>query len=157
MNINIVKAQKSDFDGVNAIVKEGHDEHANALPHVFKQVEEVMPYSYFCELLDDPTSDILIAKINEEIVGFAVMEVMESPSFESMIPRKFAYMNDFGVKGAYQRNGFGIQLFQACIEWAKNKNVQHLELNVWEFNEKAISFYDKFGMKSVSRKMSMPI
>lgn len=98
VNIHIVKAQKSDFHTVNSIVREGHDEHAIALPHVFKQVEEVMPYNYFCELLDDSASDILLAKINEEVVGFAVMEIAESPTFESMTPRKFAYMNDFGVK-----------------------------------------------------------
>ncbi|MEK4628632.1 MAG: GNAT family N-acetyltransferase [Solibacillus sp.] len=157
MNIHIVKAQKSDFHTVNSIVREGHDEHAIALPHVFKQVEEVMPYNYFCELLDDSASDILLAKINEEVVGFAVMEIAESPTFESMTPRKFAYMNDFGVKEAYHRHGIGKQLFQACVDWANTNDVHHLELNVWEFNEKAILFYEKFGLKTVSRKMSIPL
>ncbi|SOC42555.1 GNAT family N-acetyltransferase [Ureibacillus acetophenoni] len=153
----ITIAQKHDFTAVNLIVKEGQDEHAEALPNIFRKVKQVMPESYFNELLEDPNSDILIAKINDEIVGFAVMELVESPPFKSMTPRVYAYMHDFGVKSGFQRRGIGRLLFEACIEWSKNMGASSLELNVWEFNEKAISFYESFQMKTVSRKMSLDI
>lgn len=153
----ITIAQKHDFNAVNLIVKEGQDEHAEALPNIFSKVEQVMPESYFNELIEDPNSDILIAKINDEIVGFAVMERMESPPFKSMTQRVYAYMNDFGVKSGFQRRGIGRLLFEACIEWSKNMGASSLELNVWEFNEKAISFYESFQMKTVSRKMTLDI
>ncbi|MFD1173920.1 GNAT family N-acetyltransferase [Oceanobacillus picturae] len=155
MNISIDKARIGDHYAVNLIVKEGQDEHSEALPHIFNKVDQVMPESYFRELLEDPKSDILIAKISEEIVGFAVMELNESPPFDSMIPRKFAYMNDFGLKSSYQRKGIGKILFEACLEWSKNKDATSLDLNVWEFNKKAISFYESFGMETISRKMTL--
>lgn len=150
-----MSADISDFNAVNSIVKEGQDEHSEALPHVFKKVHEVMPEAYFLELLEDLNCEILVAKIDKEVVGFAVMELSESPSFESMIPRNYAYMNDFGVKSSYHREGIGTVLFKACMEWSKNKGVTSLELNVWQFNQKAISFYERLGMNTVSRKMSL--
>lgn len=57
----------------------------------------------------------------------------------------------------FQRQGVGKKLFEACMEWSKNKGASSLELNVWEFNEKAISFYESFQMKTVSRKMSLEL
>jgi ribosomal protein S18 acetylase RimI-like enzyme len=155
MNISIETASLGDHYAVHLRVKEGQDEHSEALPHIFKKVDQVMPGSYFRELLEDPKSEILIAKINEEVVGFAVMELNESPPFESMTPRKFAYMNDFGIKRSYRRKGIGNLLFEACLEWSKNKDATSLDLNVWEFNRKAISFYESFGMETISRKMTL--
>ncbi|MGD6876435.1 GNAT family N-acetyltransferase [Bacillus infantis] len=155
MNISIDTAKIDDHNAINLIVKEGQDEHSEALPYIFNKVDQVMPESYYRELLEDPKSEILIAKISEEIVGFAVMELNESPPFDSMVTRKFAYMNDFGIKRSCQRKGIGKILFEACVEWSKNKDAASLDLNVWEFNKKAISFYENFGMETISRKMTL--
>lgn len=155
--IQITAATIEDYEEVNAIVKEGQDEHAEALPHIFKKVEQAIPQSYFCELLEDPACEILIAKNNNEVIGFAVMELNESPPFDTMTPRAFAYMNDFGVKNCHQGVGIGTELFKVCMEWSKNKGAASLELNVWEFNKRAIAFYEKFEMNSISRKMSLEL
>jgi diamine N-acetyltransferase len=157
MDLNIVFANLEDFNDVNMIVKEGQDEHAEALPHIFKKIDVVMPRSYFQELLEDPNSEILVAKLNGVIVGFAVMEINESQSFESLTPRKYAYINDFGVTRNCQKRGIGKALFEKCVEWSKTKNASSLDLNVWDFNKNAISFYENFGMKSISRKMTLDL
>lgn len=158
MNISVEIAKIEDFYAVNSIVKEGHEEHANAYPHIFKKVDEVMSAHYFSELLSNPDCEIFVARLNNyEVVGFAVMELQHPPLFESLIPRKYAYMNDFGVKETFQRNGIGNLLFQACVEWSREKGAKNLDLTVWEFNEKAISFYEKNEMRTISRKMSMKL
>jgi diamine N-acetyltransferase len=156
MNLIIDTANLSDIYAVNSIVKEGQDEHAEALPHIFKKIDQVMPESYFQDLLEDPNYEILVARENGEVVAFAVMEIKDAPPFESMTPRKYAYMNDFGVKNSNQRKGIGGVLFDECVKWSKNKGASSLDLNVWDFNEKAISFYESHGMKSVSKKMTLP-
>ena len=38
--------------------------------------------------------------------------------------------------------------------WAIEKGATSIELNVYEFNETAISFYEKLGYRTLSRKMS---
>ncbi|VDG98000.1 ribosomal-protein-alanine acetyltransferase [Lysinibacillus sphaericus] len=155
MEINLELANIDDLSNINLIVKEGHDEHSEALPDIFTKVDQVMPESYFRELLQDPNADILVAKIDKEVVGYAVMELSKSPPFQFMSPRTFAYMNDFGVKNSFQRLGIGSMLFEACVEWSKNKEASSLELNVWEFNKKAMDFYKSHAMENLSRKMSL--
>jgi ribosomal protein S18 acetylase RimI-like enzyme len=39
-------------------------------------------------------------------------------------------------------------------DWALTKGASSIELNVYEFNETAISFYEKLGYQTLSRKMS---
>lgn len=154
MDIFIDVATIADFDFINSIVKEGHDEHFHALPHIFRKVEQVMPYEYFHSLLTDPSSEILVARYADEVVSFAVLEIIEAPPFNSLIPRKFSYINDFGVSSKYNRMGFGKKTFHACCDWAKSQGATALELNVWEFNRGAISFYESLGMETVNRKMT---
>ena len=157
MEILIESATLDDFNEINLLVKEGHDEHSLALPNIFRQVDQVMPDEYFHSLLTNPSSEILIARLANEVVGFAVVEVKEAPLFDSLTPRKFAYINDFGVASKHNRKGIGKRIFQACLDWAKSHEATTLELNVWEFNHGAISFYESLGMETVSRKMSVSI
>lgn len=157
MTIEVFIATERDYFAVNEIVKEGHEEHVTEEPTIFKSLESVMPESYYKELIDNEESDILIAKEDKIVVGFAVISVEASPPFESLVQRKYAYIHDFGVKANLQRKGIGKILFNACITWAKEKKVDSVELNVWEFNMKAIEFYKQFNMKSVSRKMKLDI
>ncbi|KOS64388.1 GNAT family N-acetyltransferase [Lysinibacillus agricola] len=157
MTIEVFIAIEGDYFAVNEIVKEGHEEHVMEEPTIFKSVESVMPESYYKELIDNEESDILIAKEDEVVVGFAIISVEASPPFESLVQRKYAYIHDFGVKEDLQRKGIGKLLFKACITWAKIRDVDSIELNVWEFNKKAIDFYKHFDMKSVSRKMKLTL
>lgn len=142
---------------VNALVKEGHDEHAHHLPGIFKQVESVMPESYYQELLEDDNCAIIIAKNEDVVLCFAIISMESAPPFDSMMPRQYGYIQDFGVKKETQKQGVGKLLFDACLDWAKVKGATTLELNVWAFNSNAINFYQHLGMESISRKMHVEI
>ncbi|WP_251552100.1 GNAT family N-acetyltransferase [Neobacillus muris] len=157
MEVIIESANINDFHAINLIVKEGQDEHSDALPQIFQKVDQVMPETYFRELLDDAECEILLAKVNEQVAGFAIIELNESLPFDSLTPRRFAYINDFGVKSSSQRNGIGKALYKACVNWAKRKDAASIELNVWEFNNKALAFYESLGMKTISRTMTLPL
>lgn len=81
LNVSVKVATLQHFEEVNVLVKEGHDEHVEVLPHIFKNVKEVMPLSYFQQLIDDSDSDILIAECSNEVVGFAVISLEHAPAF----------------------------------------------------------------------------
>ncbi|WP_155592261.1 GNAT family N-acetyltransferase [Lysinibacillus cavernae] len=153
--ISICAATNEDYLAVNDLVREGHEEHVSEEPTVFKSVETVMPESYFNELLEDNNSHIFVAKSSELVVGFAVMSIETSPPFQSLVQRKYAYIHDFGVKKEIQKQGIGKLLFEHCKEWAIASGAASIQLNVWEFNTKAIEFYEHIGMGSISRKMKI--
>lgn len=157
MECHIREARAEDYGQVNAIVKEGQDEHAKALPHIFRAVETVMPYDYFASLLASESEHLLVAELDEQVVGFLVIEAKNAPPFESLVSRRFAYIHDFGVRESCQRKGIGNALFAASQDWAKAHGASSLELNVWSFNERAIRFYETLGMEQVSVKMQLAL
>ena len=157
MSITIAKAKREQFAAINKVMEEGQRLHANHLPHIFKDVSPVMPKVFFEEILKDLDKDILVAMDGEAIVGFALLRVNQAPPFESVQSRTYTYIDDFGVLESFQGNGVGRKLLEACKEWAKEKNSEHLELTVWDFNERARSFYEALGLTTVTRRMSLPL
>lgn len=155
--VTICSATLEDYQTINTLVKEGHDEHVTEVPTVFKSVASVMPNSYYKELLESSTSTIFVAKNQEALIGFAVISIESAPPFDSLVQRQYAYIHDFGVKKDVQKQGVGKLLFTACVTWAQTMNVTSIELNVWDFNTNAIDFYKHLGMESVSRKMAIQI
>ncbi|MER1959008.1 MAG: GNAT family N-acetyltransferase [Solibacillus sp.] len=150
----IIEATEKDYLEVNRLVRQGHEDHVAGDASVFKQVDCVMPKEYYMELLEQENSKVFIVKA-ERIIGFAVITIEYASKFASLIQRKFAYIHDFGVDRSVKRQGIGSLLFEACVNWAKEQNVESVELNVWEFNEEAIAFYEKYNMKTISRKMRL--
>ena len=157
MDVKIIEACTADYIEVNRIVTEGHEEHVIGDHSIFRSVETVMPEDYYNELLMSEDSKIFIAKIEGEAVGFAIISMEESPPFPSMISRKYAYIHDFGVDQRTKRQSIGSKLFERCFQWAEERNAASVELNVWEFNKDALAFYEKLGMKTISRRMRIDI
>lgn len=51
------------------------------------------------------------------------------------------------VRKKYQGHHIGSALMEEALKFAKNKQVNHLFLGVWQENKEAISFYKKWGFE----------
>lgn len=49
------------------------------------------------------------------------------------------------VVKAWRGRGVGSALMQACVDWAKERGVHKLALQVWPHNDAALRLYEKFG------------
>lgn len=96
------------------------------------------PDSQFFFSLDgnDPSGYL---KLN---AGAAQTEFKDSPGLE--IERIY-------VLKKYQGRGIGAQLLEHAVRVAQEGGVLNIWLGVWEFNVNAISFYEKYGFKPVSK------
>ncbi|MGY3717669.1 GNAT family N-acetyltransferase [Sutcliffiella cohnii] len=157
ISITVKKAQPQDYSSISLIANEVHEKHVNALPHIFYTVKNALPKIYFEELIENPMCEILVAKEGEDVVGFAIIEIMESPPIPTYTYRKISFINNIAIKKEYSRKGIGYTLFKECTNWSKIHGASAIELNVWEFNQDAIAFYRKLGMEYASRKMYIPL
>ena len=57
----------------------------------------------------------------------------------------------------FRRMGVATKLISFCKQEAKNRDFDRLELDVWEFNEGAIKFYDSVGFKTYREYKEMNI
>ncbi|GFZ90191.1 hypothetical protein GCM10008018_40500 [Paenibacillus marchantiophytorum] len=155
MDISIRTAQLDDYEAVNTIIYAGQEEHADALPDRFARLDRVVAMGWYRSFADQHNKAILVAESQGRVVGVAMLEMKKSPSYEALVPRTYAYLNELAVSPDAQRQGIGTALYKSSVSWAQDRGASTLELNVWEFNERAIAFYQSLGMLTLNRTMSM--
>jgi GNAT superfamily N-acetyltransferase len=57
------------------------------------------------------------------------------------------------VEEQYRQQGLGTAFMQWVHDWAKEHNINDIELQVYEFNAPAKGFYEKLGYQTISRRM----
>ena len=74
-----------------------------------------------------------------------------------MYKQKICFIEDICVDKNYQKQGIGKELFKSIKDFAKDNECNEIELNVWEFNKNAISFYEHLGFKTSRRIMGLEV
>ena len=69
----------------------------------------------------------------------------------------FLEVEEFGVKDTFRRQGIATKLMEFIKEYAREKGFTKLELNMWEFNQGALDFYEAVGFKTYRRYMEMKL
>ena len=70
----------------------------------------------------------------------------------------FEYLIDeFGVDAAYRRHGVASAMVAFIRDYAKEAGFRRLELNMWEFNQGALAFYEAAGFQTFRRYMEMKL
>ena len=125
-NVEISKMTLTDFNSIKDILISDFDDFWNA--------------NTFFNELENENSYYLVAKINNEIVGFAGMKIiLDEADVMNVVTKKD------------KRNlGIGFCILEKLIYIAKEKDIKKLTLEVNEKNLAAIHLYEKFGFKQVA-------
>jgi len=155
MKIRIREVTAADYENLFDLFDEIDSLHRDNLPRRFKKANgPAREKGYFLGLIENEKHGLFIAEIGEELVGFVHVIIADAPSFPIVVPRRFAILDSIVVNASYQQHGIGKLLMDKMQAWAINKGATSIELNVYEFNETAISLYEKLGYRTLSRKMS---
>jgi ribosomal protein S18 acetylase RimI-like enzyme len=153
MNLNIREAANTDYNGICELVTEVYKLHLKNRPDVYLDIDNPFPKDYFDELLDSSNTKIFVMKDdNNDLSAYSIIQIMTTQN-PILIHKKFLYIDDFCVKSTFKRKGIGKILFNHIVDFAKAENAESIHLNVWEFNEDAIKFYEALGMKTRNRRM----
>jgi diamine N-acetyltransferase len=155
MSISVRKATTNDYNKVCELFDEIDAIHRDNLPHIFqKPGGSVREQEYYSGLIADENIGLFVAEADGILVGFVHAMVRDTPAFPIFVPRRYAIVDGIVVKSEFQNRGTGRILMDKMQEWAITKGAVSIELNVYEFNKTAISFYERLGYQTFSRKMS---
>lgn len=146
-------AEEADLDRVNEIRKQVNEVHVNGRPDIFKKGFSKELKDLIYDIWNKEGKDIIVAERNGKICGFAFVEYIERPESPYNVARKFYHISEFGVDIAFQRQKVGTELFEFIKQDAKEKGFPKIELDLWEFNEKAFKFYESIGFRTYRRYM----
>jgi ribosomal protein S18 acetylase RimI-like enzyme len=147
-------ASHTDYDALVRLMDEGDTPHRNAHPDIFRAPEgPVRDREYIHNLLADPERAILVAADGDELIGFVHAKLERSPEIPIMVPLEFAVIDNLVVAPGRRHRGVGTALVRAAENWAENRGLREIRLNVWEFNSGARSLYETLHYQTITRRM----
>ena len=99
-----------------------------------------IPEEWFKDIITSPWHDMLIAEEDGKILGIANLSVTMGPGI-----RKNAYLEDFVTDSSIRGKGVGSALWNAMLNWAKEKDCKNLEFTCGQGREASQEFYKHKG------------
>ncbi len=117
--------------------------------------EDGIHYYNFQELLISSTAKVLVAEMENKVVGsgFAVIKTAE-PFLKY---KEFAYIGLMYVIPAYRGRGVNKQILETLKNWVKGKGIPEIRMVVYDENENAKNAYLKAGFKPHVLEMRMEL
>ena len=101
--------------------------------------DDFWTYDVLQEELNNPNSEYFVAKLENNILGFAgIWKSVDD-----------VHITDIVVKKSNRQTGIGSKLLEKLIQTAKSQNFNSITLEVNEHNLPAINLYLKYGFKNV--------
>ena len=150
MNINIRKAEKSDYIPFRNLMVQLQQHHINLRPDVYKITDQFFSEDEYAKLLK--TSQIILAINNDEIIGAVCYNIREMKA-DIIHSFKCLWISDLIVDESHRGKGIGTMLMEKVKEVAKENGVDRVQLNVNALNSGAIKLYEKQGFTPEMVKM----
>lgn len=148
-------ARKEDLERVNELRKIVNDLHVQGRPDIFRPGFNEALRNVIYEIWNAEDKDIIVAEREGIICGFACVQFVNKPESSFQNARQFYAVDEFCVDEAFRRQGVATELIKYIKEDAKKRGFPKVELNMWEFNEGALAFYEAVGFKTYRRYMEM--
>ena len=100
-------------------------------------------------------AEVLIALVNNEIVGSGYAKILPAEPFQKYT--EYAYLGFMYVKPGFRGQGINQKILNGLIDWAKSHNLTEVRLEVYDKNTKAKSSYLKAGFKPNILEMRLEI
>lgn len=124
-NVEISLMNNTDFEAISPILS--------------SEFDDFWSTNTLKEELENANSTYIVAKINQEIVGFAgIWKSVDD-----------VHITDIVVKKNYRQKGIGSSLLQELISLTKKLNYKELTLEVNAKNDPAKKLYLKYGFKEL--------
>ena len=148
-------ARENELERVNELRKQVNDIHVAGKPDVFKPGFDEVLQNHIYTIWNDPEQSIAVAEKDGVICGFAVLHHINRPESPFMKERDFLDIDEFCVDEAFRRQGIASEMIAFIRVFAKEKGFHRIELNMWEFNQDALAFYEAAGFRTFRRYMEM--
>lgn len=144
-------AEEKDLDRVNELRKQVNDIHVEGRPDVFKAGFGSEMRDFAKVIISGKNSNIIVAERSGVICGMAFVDYVNKLETPFGNARRFYHVQEIAVDVKYRRQGVAKELLEFMIADAKKRNLGKIELDVWEFNDSAIEFYQAAGFRQTRR------
>ena len=146
-------AQEADKPAINELRRQVKLLHTAGNPVFFAPGFPQELADYLNVIFMQENGDVVVAEMNGHIVGYACLTYVERPGSVFRNPLKYCDIDELGVDERFRRQGVGRAMIHFIRERAAERGFPRIELNMWEFNEDALKFYESLGFRTYRRYM----
>lgn len=157
MNIEVRFAKTEDLEQVNVIRKQVNDVHCEGRSDIFRPGFGEKLQKHLYDSFEAKDSDVIAAVCADGICGYAIVEYVTKPETAYNYERSYCRIGEFGVDSGHRRMGIAAELIEFIKKEAGRRGFDRIELDMWEFNEGALKFYEDAGFKTYRRYMELPV
>ena len=155
MNIIIRRAVPTDTDGILALLSQVEAIHQKGRPDLFRVNGTKYTATELCEVMADDDRPIFVAVNGEKVLGYIFGIIAETKDSTMLFDMKTIHLDDVCIDESCRREGVGGALMEYVTSWAKSVGCNRMDLDVWEFNDGARRFYERYGFITQKRRMDM--
>lgn len=149
--MQIRNATYEDITAISVMLNGLYQLHEDNLPQDFKSPKDIIQDVNLHRYIDDDDKVAIVACHDEsmassEIIGIILGEIWQRKSL-TLKPRAIAIIMDIAVAEHYQSQGIGKKLYYAFEQQMKSLNAEEVMVEIYDFNKKAITFYQGCGIK----------
>jgi ribosomal protein S18 acetylase RimI-like enzyme len=120
--------------------------HAEHHPDLFKIPDsEDFAVLFFEQMLSDPMIFIYIAEEAGGAVGYILCKIIERPENPFTFSSRYLLVDQISVRPSSRGRGVGAALIEQAETLAQELGMNKVQLDSWEFNIKAHSFFERMG------------
>ncbi len=143
--LNVRTATEADLDQICAVADEVAALHHSHVPEIFAAPDTMRDREFWWSWITQTQSTIHVATDQETVVGFITAKVTQGTVATVLKPRIFCRIGTIVVASSARRQGVGTALMRSIEEWAIGQSAVETRLEVFDFNQEALAFYEELG------------
>lgn len=156
MEVIVRKAIMEDGAAVIKLLYQIAEQHQKGRADLFKEMNNKYSINDFYTKLDDDRKPMFVAvDENNNVLSYVFCMIINYKNHYVFNDYRSLYIDDICVDEHVRRQKIGTLLMDSVCDFARKTGCYNIDLNVWEFNEGAKSFYKKYGLKTQRRRMEL--
>lgn len=116
-------------------------------------VPEKFHYYDLAARVDDPAAEVVVAEINGTVVAGGSAVIKDGKPYNCF--SQYAFLGFMYVAPTHRGKGINSLIIEKLVEWARQRGLNEVRLQVYSENFPAIKAYEKVGFKSILTEMRL--
>ena len=155
MKTEIRRAEPKDCGRILELLLQVEAVHQKGRPDLFREHGVKFTEPELLEIIADDMRPVFVAMLDGAVMGYVFGIISETKDSTMLFDMKTIHLEDVCVDEACRGTGIGGALMEYVTDWAKANGCDRMDLDVWEFNEGARRFYERWGFATQKRRMDM--